>query len=200
SSPPGAWRTAGCEAARSRARRRGESSISPTPSRASANTAFFCESVGSTWALSPVRWVAVRSPASVVVTDRSVIRCRPPARSTCTSRVSAFPYWLSPSTIAIRRAYPRKPPALSSTCGRDTPVKGVSRPQVSGLLASAVGGVGVRAEQQRDVVALAGRADPEGDHHLRVERVRPQVRPGVEDQPVQAGVGRPPGEPAVGVG
>ena len=58
-------------------------------------------SVGSTAALSPVRWVAARSPASATLTrevDQPVAGRR--RGRTRTSRVSALPYRLGPSTIA----------------------------------------------------------------------------------------------------
>ncbi len=71
------------------------------PSRAKANTVFFCASVVSTCALSPVRCAAEKSPRSAELTLRSTRVCRGVERSTATTRTSAFPYWLGPSTIAM---------------------------------------------------------------------------------------------------
>ncbi len=59
---------------------------------ANAYTVFFWVSVGSTFALSPVRWVAARSPESETLTFRSVTVWVPPSRTTRTTRVSALPY------------------------------------------------------------------------------------------------------------
>src|SRR5947199_276943 len=74
----------------------------PMPSRAKANTVFFWASVVSTWALSPAACAAVKSPRRAELTLRSTSSCRDVLRSTATTRTSAFPYWLRPSTIAMR--------------------------------------------------------------------------------------------------
>src|SRR5205814_1573315 len=55
---------------------------------------------GSTFALSPARWVSARSPARATLTFRSVSSCRSVSRATWTSRTSALPYRLAPRTIA----------------------------------------------------------------------------------------------------
>src|SRR3954452_25169099 len=96
-----------------RASRSAKSSTSPTgASRANADTVFFWVSVGTTPALSPVVWTASRSPDSAIPT----VRPPPPRRSSssATSRPSALPYWLAPSTISTTRAsLPAQPvPAL----------------------------------------------------------------------------------------
>src|SRR6478672_128107 len=119
------------------------------PSRAKANTVFFCASVVSTWALSPAVCAAVKSPRRLELTLRSTRECRAPLRSTATTRTSAFPYWLGPSTIA-----------MAHCCTWNVAES-----------ATAVGGVGERAEQQRHVVVLGRLPDGEGQHDLRVERV-----------------------------
>ena len=96
-----------CDATKCLASSSAKSSIWPTPcSLANANTVFFCASVVSTAELSPVTWVAARSPDSATLTFRSAISCvspsRPaPSRLTCRRRTSAFPYWLAPSTMAM---------------------------------------------------------------------------------------------------
>ena len=64
----------------------------PMPPRASANTVFFCVSVGTTWLLSPERWAAAKSPRSCDVTLRSSISWRGSSRVTFTTRTSALPY------------------------------------------------------------------------------------------------------------
>src|SRR6202034_2341124 len=73
---------------------------SPPSSLARAYALFFCESVGSTFALDPLRCVSARSPDRDVETFRSRMRSAPhvPApRATCTSRTSALLYGLAPS-------------------------------------------------------------------------------------------------------
>ena len=83
---------------------RANASGSPTPcSLANAYTVFFIVSVGSTPLLSPVRWVAARSPESATLTFRSARPCVSPSRDTRTSRTSALPYRFGPSTIATRQ-------------------------------------------------------------------------------------------------
>jgi hypothetical protein len=65
----------GCVATKCRASSSPNDSGAPTPcSRANAYTVFFIVSVGSTPALSPVRWVAARSPERATPTVRSVSR------------------------------------------------------------------------------------------------------------------------------
>ena len=59
------------EPAKWRASRSPNSSISPIPSLANAKTVFFCVSVGTTLALSPVRCTSVMSPDNVMPTLRS---------------------------------------------------------------------------------------------------------------------------------
>src|ERR1700722_10689019 len=74
-------------------------STSPPSSFARAYTLFFCESVGSTFALDPVRCDSARSPDSEVETFQSRSRSSPPGpapRVTRTSLTSALPYWLAP--------------------------------------------------------------------------------------------------------
>jgi len=65
------------------------------PSRwANAYTVFFWVSVASTAELSPVRWVAARSPDRLVDTFQSLITSPPPgpaARATRVTRTSALP-------------------------------------------------------------------------------------------------------------
>ena len=64
--------TGGTSSTKWRANARAKSSICAIPTdRANANTVFFCESVGSTWAWSPTRCAAVKSPVSAVETLRS---------------------------------------------------------------------------------------------------------------------------------
>ena len=58
---------------------------------AKAYTVFFCVSVGSTAALSPVRCTAAMSPDSAELTLTSLMWWRPPSRTTRTSLVSALP-------------------------------------------------------------------------------------------------------------
>src|SRR5215212_722848 len=76
------------------------SSGEPMPSRAKANTVFFCASVDSTWALSPLVCAAAKSPRRAELTLRSTSEWRGAERSTATTRTSAFPYWLDPSGSA----------------------------------------------------------------------------------------------------
>src|SRR3954471_9993477 len=71
------------------------------PSRAKANTVFFCASVDRTCALSPLVCAAAKSPRRAELTLRSTSECRGVERSTATTRTSAFPYWLGPRTIAM---------------------------------------------------------------------------------------------------
>src|ERR1700722_20357746 len=91
---------ASCEATKNAARASAKSSGGTAPiSLASANTRFFCESVGSTLALSPVRWVSSRSPESAVETFQSRITSPPSGatpRATRTTRTSDLPYRLAP--------------------------------------------------------------------------------------------------------
>ena len=63
---------------------------------------FFWVSVASTWLLSPAVCAAAKSPRRLELTLRSTSVCRGVLRSTATTRTSAFPYWLGPSTIAMR--------------------------------------------------------------------------------------------------
>src|SRR6516165_11776578 len=108
----------------------------------------------------------------MMLTFRSVMSCRGPPRSTCSSRTSALPYWAGPSTTSLP---PRSLPVVM-------PV---------GLLTPPVHGVPVRRQQQGDVVVLAGPGG-EGDGDLREERrpvVGHQVIPDGEDQ----AAGRPAG-------
>src|SRR3954449_7524828 len=153
------------------------------PSRAKANTVFFWASVVSTWELSPAVCAAVKSPRRAELTLRSTSSCRDVLRSTATTRTSAFPYWLGPSTIAMRHC-----------CTWNLPGSGPS-----------IGGVRERSEQQRDVVVLRGLQDGEGEHDLRVEGLPAllgEPRPGGKPQPGRArprrGLGQP--APAVPVG
>src|SRR6476469_8867257 len=129
------------------------------PSRAKANTVFFCASVVSTWALSPAVCAAVKSPRRLELTFRSTRECRAPHRSTATTRTSAFPYWLGPSTIAM---------AHCCTWNGAAWIR-ARHPHESTPSAAAVGGVGERAEQQRHVVVLGRLLDGEGQHDLRIE-------------------------------
>src|SRR6202012_2478910 len=62
---------------------------------------FFWVSVATTWALSPSRWAAAKSPRSDVDTFRSLIWSRSPPRSMWTRRTSALPYWLVPNVMAM---------------------------------------------------------------------------------------------------
>src|SRR5690349_383314 len=97
--------TCGCVLTKCRASSSPNASGAPTPcSRANAYTVFFIVSVGSTPALSPLRWVAARSPESATLTFRSIRSWRSPPRRTCTRRVSALPYRLRPNTIATGSA------------------------------------------------------------------------------------------------
>ena len=67
---------------------------------ANAYTVFFCVSVASTAELSPVRWVAARSPDRLVDTFQSRITSPPPGpapRATRITRTSALPYRFAPS-------------------------------------------------------------------------------------------------------
>src|SRR4051812_19543947 len=141
------------------------------PSRAKANTVFFWASVVRTCALSPAVCAAVKSPRRLELTFRSTSVCRGELRSTATTRTSAFPYWLGPSTIA-----------MVGTVARGT---SVSRAPVRR--------VGERAQQQRDVVVLGGLLDGEGQHHLGIERPPPllgEPDPGREHQAVGPDGGR----------
>ena len=70
------------------------------PSRANAKIVFFWVSVATTWALSPARCAAAKSPRSWDVTLRSSISCRAVSRVTFTTRTSALPYWFGPRTMA----------------------------------------------------------------------------------------------------
>src|SRR3712207_1135243 len=126
------------------------------PSRANANTVFFCASVVSTCALSPAVCAAVKSPRRLELTLRSTSVCRGLLRSTATTRTSAFPYWLGPSTIAMPR-----------TVARGTSRRGACRS------AAAVRRIRERGQQQRHVVVLARLVDDEGQHDLGVEGVPP---------------------------
>ena len=107
--------------------------------RAKAYTVFFCVSVGSTLALSPVRWVAARSPASATLTLRSDQR-------------------------RARRRRGAPGPAGSRPCRT-----GWVRAR-SPCSAPSVGGVAVRAQQQRNVVVPVRLGDEEDHGHLREER------------------------------
>src|SRR5215212_4776499 len=165
------------------------SSGEPMPSRAKANTVFFCASVDSTCALSPLVCAAAKSPRRAELSLRSTSEWRGAERSTATTRTSAFPYWLGPRTIAMAA------PSLID-------VAGMLHVEPRGS-AAAVGRVGERREQQRHVVVLARLADGEAQHHLRPEGLpalgrRP--RAGAEHQPVRAGRGGVLGEPAAPVG
>src|SRR4051812_32926476 len=148
------------------------------PSRAKANTVFFCASVVSTWALSPSVCAAVKSPRRLELTLRSTSSCRGVLRSTATTRTSAFPYWLRPSTIP-----------MTHCCTWNVAERSRSRAEsaLERLRSTApVRRVGERAEQQRDVVVLGGLGDAEGDHDLRGERLPAllgEPRPGSEHQP-----------------
>ena len=83
---------AGCVSTKCRPSSSPNSSIEATPCFfANAYTVFFWVSVGSTSALSPVRCVAARSPASATLTVRSRSSWRCPSRTTRTRRVSALP-------------------------------------------------------------------------------------------------------------
>ena len=68
---------------------------------ANAYTVFFCVSVVSTAELSPVRWVAARSPDRLVDTFQSRITSPmppgPAPRATRITRTSALPYRFAPS-------------------------------------------------------------------------------------------------------
>src|SRR6202020_3506677 len=84
-------------------------------SLARAYTRFFCESVGSTLELSPVRWVPSRSPESDVDTFQSRITSEPPGpppRPTGTTRISALPYRLAPTWTMVT------PPCLGARVRR----------------------------------------------------------------------------------
>jgi hypothetical protein len=72
----------------------------PMPSRANAKMVFFWVSVGTTFALSPSRYAAAKSPLSCEVMSRSSISCRAVSRVTLTTRTSALPYRLAPRTMA----------------------------------------------------------------------------------------------------
>src|SRR3712207_1795305 len=126
------------------------------PSRAKANTVFFCASVVRTCALSPVVCAAAKSPRRLELTLRSQNVCRGALRSTATTRTSAFPYWLGPSTIAM---------------SADSPSR-VSR-MLHVELAAPVGRVGEGRQQQGHVVVLGGLGDGERERHLRVEGLPP---------------------------
>src|SRR4051794_19000667 len=143
------------------------------PSRAKANTVFFWASVVSTWALSPAVCAAVKSPRRLELTLRSTSWCRGLLRSTATTRTSAFPYWLRPSTIP-----------MTHLCTWNGALLHVERRS-----AAPVGRVGERAEQQRHVVVLGGLGDAEGEHDLREERLPAllrEPRAGRKNQPVRA--------------
>src|SRR5690349_8221049 len=75
-----------------------------------------------TLALSPVRKVSAKSPSSWLVTVTSVIRCTGVARSTCTKRHSALPYWLSPSEMPTAASIVI---AIRETVGRRGRIRGV---------------------------------------------------------------------------
>jgi hypothetical protein len=82
----------GCSATKCPASSRAKSSIWSTPCfLAKAYTVFFCVSVGSTAALSPLRCTAVMSPDRLELTLTSLMWWRPPSLTTRTSLVSALP-------------------------------------------------------------------------------------------------------------
>src|SRR3954469_23040611 len=108
---------------------------------------------------------------------RSSIWCRSVSRVIRTNRHSALPYWLAPSTIL-----------------------GLSFADTS---APSVGGVRVRAQQQRHVVVRPSGVDLEGEADDREERVPALLREpgaGLEGESVGPGVEvDAEADPAVGV-
>src|SRR6266516_4468529 len=97
-----------------------------------------------------------------MLTFRSVMRCLGPSRSTWSSRTSALPYWVRPSTTPpLPLSLPLIMPASLPAClGRRA-------------LTPSVHGVPVRRQQQGHVVVLAGLGG-EDDGYLR-EECRPMV-------------------------
>src|SRR6516162_1833441 len=152
------------------------------------------------------------SPASVTVTLRSVISCRGPERSTCSTRTSALPYWAGPSITwggswgmalghfsqihAVASGRRRDGSqggggANSGTIGDDdNAARRPSGGRAAGwrsarhALTPSVGGIAERRQQQWDVVMLA-RPGGEDDRDLREEGLAVaghQVVPHGEDE------------------
>src|SRR5580693_6437481 len=159
-----------------RARRRTGSSGPTAPSATPAACAWT-----STARRKPARPRSASSPAPAALTSSG--DC--PAALWSTPRPA--PASMTPATT------PRPAPAWKSTTATaapasngESPQPGHNRPGDRGS-AAPVGGIGERAEQQRDMVMLLRVADLEDHRDLRVERLAAQVLTGLEGQLVHPG-------------